>query len=126
MMSIGETARQAGLRASTLRYYESIGLLPEAARISGRRHYDESVLQRLEVIRTGQRAGFTLDELRLLFDDMLVGAGWHELVQRKLHDLNALLNNVQRMKRLLEDIMECDDTALAECIYLTGQKHQEQ
>jgi len=125
MMSIGETARQAGIRPSALRYYESIGLLPEAVRVGGRRHYDESVLQRLAVIRTGQRAGFTLDELRLLFDDVLAGARWHDLIQRKLGELNALLNNVQSMKRLLEDIMECDDAALAECIYLTGQKHRE-
>lgn len=130
MMSIGEAARQAGIRPSTLRYYESIGLLPTAARISGRRHYDASVLQRLEIIRTAQQAGFTLDELRILFDEILAsaspGARWHDLLQRKLQELNTLLNNVLSMKRLLEDIRECDDAQLAECIYLTGQKHRSQ
>ena len=128
MMSIGEIARQAGMRPSTLRYYESIGLLPVPARVSGRRFYDSSILQRLEIIRTGQQAGFSLDELRVLFDEVLEssapGATWHGLIQRKLQELNTLLNNVQSMKRLLEDIMECDDAALAECIYLTGQKHK--
>jgi MerR family redox-sensitive transcriptional activator SoxR len=127
-MSIGETARQAGIRPSTLRYYESIGLLPEAARVGGRRRYDASVLQRLEIIRTAQQAGFTLAELRILFDEILAGtspgARWHNLIQRKLQELNALLHNIQSMKHLLEDIMECDDEQLAECIYSTGQKHK--
>jgi MerR family redox-sensitive transcriptional activator SoxR len=127
MMSIGEAARQAGIRPSTLRYYESIGLLPTAARISGRRHYDASIVQRLEIIRTAQQAGFTLDELRILFDEILSpGARWHDLLQRKLQELNTLLNNVLSMKRLLEDIRECEDAQLEECIYLTGQKHKAQ
>ncbi|MEP7294406.1 MAG: MerR family transcriptional regulator, partial [Chloroflexota bacterium] len=73
-LTISEVARQAGVRTSTLRYYESIGLLPEPARISGRRHYDADVLQRLEIIRTAQQAGFTLAELRVLFDDVLGSA----------------------------------------------------
>jgi MerR family redox-sensitive transcriptional activator SoxR len=127
-MLIGEVARQAGIRPSALRYYESIGLLPEPARVSGRRRYDASILQRLEIIRTAQQAGFTLDELRVLLDDILANTPpsveWHDLIQRKLKELSALLDNIQRMKHLLEDIMECDDTQLAECIYLTGQRYK--
>jgi hypothetical protein len=37
--------------------------------------------------------------------------------------MNRLLLNVQSMKSLLEDIMDCDDASLAECILLTGQQH---
>ncbi len=39
-LSIGEVARQVGLRTSAIRYYESVRLLPEAERISGRRRYE--------------------------------------------------------------------------------------
>ena len=39
-MSIGELARRAGIRASAIRYYESIGLMPSPIRSSGRRQYD--------------------------------------------------------------------------------------
>ena len=67
------------MRTSTLRYYESIGLLPAPQRVSGRRRYDAGVLQRLEIIRTAQQAGFTLAELRVLFDDILT-----ERVARRL------------------------------------------
>ncbi len=127
-LSISEVARRSGIRPSALRYYESLGLLPVPARVSGRRVYDEAVLQRLEIIRTAQEAGFTLAELRALFDDVLASASpaarWHDLVQRKHRDLSRMLLNVASMKLLLEEIMRCDDAELADCIFHTGQKHR--
>jgi MerR family redox-sensitive transcriptional activator SoxR len=127
-LSISQVAHEAGVRPSTLRYYESIGLLPAPARISGRRRYEPGILQRLEIIRTAQQAGFTLAELRVLFDDILTNAApsarWHDLIQYKLQELNRLLLNVQSMKALLEDIMRCDGDELEDCIYVTGQKYK--
>ena len=43
-LSIGEVALRAGLNPSAIRYYERIGLLPDAERVSGQRRYDETVL----------------------------------------------------------------------------------
>lgn len=63
-LTIGETARRAGVRPSALRYYESVGLLDAPRRISGRRRYDSQVLNRLSVIRLAQDAGFTIAEIR--------------------------------------------------------------
>ena len=127
-MSISQVTQRTGMRPSALRYYEEIGLLSPTRRVGGRRHYDEAVLQRLALIRTGQQAGFTLAELRILLSNVLdagsASAGWHEMVDRKLREMDALLRNVESMKRLLEDIRECDDASLAECIVLTGQKHR--
>ena len=126
-LSITQVTQQTGLRPSTLRYYEEIGLLRPTRRISGRRQYDESVLQRLALIQTGQQAGFTLAELGTLLNNVLDAesdsADWHELVARKLTEMDILQQNIKRMKGLLEDIMDCDDSTLAECIVLTGQKH---
>lgn len=128
-LSIGEVAKHAGMLPTTLRYYESIGLLPNPIRKSGRRCYDASVFQRLEMIRTAQQAGFTLAEVRVLFDECLWNdaptAKWNHLIQRKLAEINAMLVNIQSMKRLLEDIQRCDNEHLAECIYETGQKHSQ-
>jgi DNA-binding transcriptional MerR regulator len=50
MLSIGEVSTISGLRPSALRYYEEAGLIAPVARISGRRHYEVSVLNRLRVI----------------------------------------------------------------------------
>ncbi|MBZ0288459.1 MAG: MerR family transcriptional regulator [Anaerolineae bacterium] len=126
-ISIEQLTRQTGLRPSKLRYYEEVGLLHPARRVGGRRQYDESVYQRLALIQTGQQAGFTLAELRVLLDNITDagagGADWHDLIARKLVEMDALLRDIQSMKRLLQDIMDCDDASLAECIVLTGQKH---
>lgn len=126
-LSISQVARQAGVRTSAIRYYESIGLLPLPPRRSGHRYYDEGVLQRLAIIHTAQQAGFTLAEMRLLFNDILTNPAptphWQALIQRKLQEMNTMLANIQSMKGLLEAIMQCDDPELADCIYQTGQQY---
>jgi DNA-binding transcriptional MerR regulator len=126
-MSISQVTQATGLPPSTLRYYEEIGLLSPTGRVGGRRQYDDSVLQRLALIKTGQQAGFTLAEVSVLLNNALDAdsseAGWQALVDRKLKEMDVLLHNIQRMKHLLEDLMDCEDDTLAECIVLTGQKY---
>ena len=126
-ITISQVARQTGLRTSTLRYYEEIGLLPAAPRRSGQRVYDSSILQRLAVIHTAQQAGFSLSEIALLVNDILPGSSpnpqWHDLLQRKLIELHELQSHVERMRNLLEDVMRCDDSQLNDCILQTGQRH---
>ncbi|MCT2020283.1 heavy metal-responsive transcriptional regulator [Kocuria marina] len=64
-MKIGELAQLSGVTTKTIRYYESIGVLPEPARTtSGYRDYDESFVDRLTFIRSAQRLGVSLDEVR--------------------------------------------------------------
>jgi DNA-binding transcriptional MerR regulator len=57
--TIGQVAAQAGVAASTIRYYEEIGLLPAAQRVNGQRRYEEEILQRLGIIRLAQQADFS-------------------------------------------------------------------
>src|SRR5216110_2503654 len=64
-LSIGEVARQAGLAASALRYYERAGLLPAPPRRSRQRRYTEAVFGRISLIRLTLEAGFTIGETRL-------------------------------------------------------------
>ncbi|HLJ33387.1 MAG TPA: MerR family transcriptional regulator, partial [Ktedonobacteraceae bacterium] len=66
-LTIGEVARKAGIRTSTLRYYESVGLLPEPRRVyGGHRRYDASIFELLAILRLAQQADFTIAEMRLL------------------------------------------------------------
>ena len=126
-ITISQVARQTGLRTSTLRYYEEIGLLPIASRRGGQRIYDTSILQRLAVIHTAQQAGFFLSEIAILVNDILPNKApnpqWQDLVQRKLIELNELQSHVEQMRNLLEDVMHCDDAELNDCIFQTGQRH---
>lgn len=127
-LSIGQVAQRAGVATSTLRYYEDIGLLAPSARISGRRQYDESVFQRLALIQTGQRAGFTLAEVGVLLNNVLNAEArgdddWQALAHRKLDEMDAMQRNIERMKGLLQDMIACDESGLADCIVSTGQRH---
>jgi MerR family redox-sensitive transcriptional activator SoxR len=116
---IGEVAKRAGLKASAIRYYERIGLLPEAERLSGRRHYDSSVLDRLAVIGLAQEAGFTLAETKVLLNgfsgDTAPSARWQKLAQTKLPEVEALIARARGMKRLLEEGLDCECLSLEQC-----------
>jgi MerR family copper efflux transcriptional regulator len=64
-MRIGDLAGRAGLTVKTLRFYETAGVLPEAARTpAGYRDYDDSALSRLRFVKGAQAAGLTLAEIR--------------------------------------------------------------
>ncbi|MDT0120116.1 MULTISPECIES: heavy metal-responsive transcriptional regulator [Kocuria] len=64
-MKIGELAQLSGVSTKTIRYYESIGVLPEPARTtSGYRDYEQSFVDRLTFIRSAQRLGVSLEEIR--------------------------------------------------------------
>jgi MerR family redox-sensitive transcriptional activator SoxR len=118
-MIIGEVAQKTGVPASTLRYYESIGLIPAPPRISGRRHYDEGVLQRMAIIRVARQTGWTLDEIKELLHGMpeqaTPSAQWRALATHKIEELDALIERTQEMKRILEDSLACVCNDLDEC-----------
>lgn len=66
-VSIGEAARQSGVKVPTIRYYEQIGLLPQAPRSEGnRRHYGPADLRRLAFIRHARELGFEIEAIRTL------------------------------------------------------------
>ena len=118
-MSIGELARRSGLTASTIRYYEEVGLVPRPARTSGRRVFDEEVLDRLLVIAVAKEAGFTLREIRQLFNGFTAatpaGARWQKLATDKLAELDALTKRIETMKMLLREALRCGCIDLVAC-----------
>lgn len=57
-MTIGEVAKRSGLRPSAIRYYESVGILPEPERVHGRRRCDPDVLHVLHAVGVARAAGF--------------------------------------------------------------------
>src|SRR5436309_2525630 len=119
-LTIGEVAKQAGIKASAIRYYESVGILPQPQRLHGHRRYDSGVLSRLTLIGVAQQAGFTIAEIHRLFEgfdgDVPASARWQELAHQKLIEVNALIAHAQDMKRLLEEgLLRCVCITLEEC-----------
>jgi len=89
-LTISQVARQLRLRPSAIRYYEKIGLLPHAERLSGQRRYDASVLYRLAIIQRARQLGLSLSEIRHLFfgfrDVTRPSTRWRTLSQKYLRN----------------------------------------
>jgi DNA-binding transcriptional MerR regulator len=119
IMTIGEVARQAGLRASAIRYYEKAGLLPRPGRISGRRRYDDGILELLAVLEHAKACGFTLAETRQLFgglrNERPVSERWRNLACEKIAELDALASRIAAMRGLLERIQRCRCLDVRQC-----------
>ena len=118
-LPIGEVARRAGLRPSAIRYYESIGLLPEPGRTTGRRRYSPETLRTLSVIAAGQRAGLSLSEVRELLaasnGDGGVSERLRAIAHRKLPEVQALIERAQLVRQWLEAAADCRCPTLEEC-----------
>jgi MerR family transcriptional regulator, redox-sensitive transcriptional activator SoxR len=114
---IGELAERAGLAPSAIRYYESIGLLPEPYRVSGQRRYGDDTLKRLEFIAAAQRAGFTLREITELSEGFDVSA----LAKRKLPEAQAELRLARERKKWLDAAASCDCASPDECTLFEGE-----
>ena len=118
-VSIGEIAQRMGLRPSAIRFYESEQLLEPARRRGGRRVYDESVCERLSLIQLARRAGFTIAEIRHLFRGFPAGATagerWRELVESKQEEIRDRMQELSRMKEILDLLEDCDCPDLEVC-----------
>jgi MerR family transcriptional regulator, redox-sensitive transcriptional activator SoxR len=118
-LGIGEVARISGRAASAIRYYESIGLLAEPVRVSGRRRYPADVLRSLAVIDTAQRAGLTLDDIRLLLqasaEDADAVEQLREVAERRLPVLREAIARAELVKEWLEQAADCCCPTLETC-----------
>jgi MerR family redox-sensitive transcriptional activator SoxR len=118
-MTIGEVSRRTGVRASALRYYESMKLLAAPHRVSGRRQYGTDVLDSVRVIQLAQAAGFSINEIRVLLRGFSAAtppsARWKALAEQKLVEVSSLADRINRMHRLLEKCLACECPQLADC-----------
>lgn len=63
LLTVGEIARRSGFTASTVRYYDELGLLSAARTLGGQRRFQRSSLYRLALIRAARNMGLSLDEI---------------------------------------------------------------
>ena len=121
-MRIGEVAEQAGVTTKTLRYYETIGLLPSADRTpSGYRSYGPDALERVRFIRDAQATGLSLTEIQSVLELKSHGQRSCEhtraLLHRHLDELDAQIARLQAARHELAHLVErADDTDPADCV----------
>jgi MerR family redox-sensitive transcriptional activator SoxR len=108
-LTIGEVAQRSGLRTSAIRYYEKIGLLPKAPRVNGRRLYDETILERLAVIRFARRVGIGITDTTKLLDGSPARPPperWRKLAHEKMMEIDRLIAEASVVRKLLLDTLD--------------------
>lgn len=108
-MKIGELAQRAHSSAETIRYYEKIGLLPQAQRLDNNyRHYTNAHLERLRFIRNCRSLDMTHEEIR-----QLLGFIDHPeqncepvtcLVNEHLNHVDQRIHELQRLREQLQQL----------------------
>ena len=115
-MDIAEVARRAGVPASTLRYYEEKRLIRSVGRSGLRRVFDRGVLERLALISLGRAAGFSLEEIAVLFADDEPGRpASRALAQAKLAEIDSQMALLARAREVVEWGMACTCPSIDAC-----------
>lgn len=118
-ITIGELASKAGLNTSTIRYYEQIGLLPEADRENGQRRYDESIFDKISLINGGKQVGFSLDEIKHIVaegkTDKKLAQVWKKVSPAKIEEINEQIKLLEAKKNILEESQNCNCESLSSC-----------
>lgn len=111
-MTISELARNAGVSAETIRYYQRIGLLRTPRRPShGFRAYDGDDALRLRFVRHGQTLGFTLGEIAALLQLTSTDCQQAEqIAKERLRGVQDRIIALRRLEAALErTVMECEE-----------------
>ncbi|MFN2617603.1 MAG: MerR family transcriptional regulator [Thermoleophilaceae bacterium] len=117
-LTIGEVAREAGVRSSAIRYYERVGVLPTPARCGGQRRYSPETIRMLRVIDVAKRAGFSLDDAKLLLSTAGGTPAYEQLRElslRKLPEVEELIERAQAMRQWLTTASGCNCETLDVC-----------
>jgi MerR family redox-sensitive transcriptional activator SoxR len=108
-LSIGKLAAKADVNSSTIRYYESIGLLPSPERKNGQRRYSENILQ---------QTGFTIQEITILlegFETLPPSERWEQMAREKRNELIEKKRQIISMIQILDDGLSCKCLTWSDC-----------
>jgi DNA-binding transcriptional MerR regulator len=114
-LDIGEVVQRSGVRASTLRFYEEKGLISSIGRRGLRRLFDSGVLERLVLISLGRAAGFSLDEIALMFGSDGGPRIDKQMLTAKAEDLDRTIRQLSAMRDGLRHAAACPAPSHMEC-----------
>ncbi len=115
LLDIGVIAERSGVKPSTLRYYEELGLIDAPVRHGLRRQFDEEALTQLALIALGKSAGFSLTEIKGMFGK----DGAPDLPRDTLHAradaIDRQMRNLATLRDALRHVADCPAERHMEC-----------
>lgn len=119
-MDISEVARRSGVPASTLRYYEKVGLIRSTGPQGVRRRFAPTVLDQLALIALGQAAGLSLDEVGSMLSPAGAVSIDRQLLAAKADDIDATIKQLRAVSRGLRHAAACPAPSHAQCPTFQG------
>lgn len=114
-VDIAEVVQQSGVPASTLRFYEEKGLIASTGRRGLRRLFDAGVLERLALIALGRAAGFSLDEIALMFAADGRPRIDRQMLAARAEELDRTIRKLSVMRDGLRHAAACPAPSHMEC-----------
>ena len=114
-LDIAEVAQQSGIPASTLRFYEEKGLIRSIGRRGLRRLFDAGALERLALISLGRSAGFSLEEISVMFGPDGRPRINRQMLTAKAEELDKTNRKLSAMRDGLRHAAECPAPSHMEC-----------
>lgn len=123
--AIGVAAKLSGVNIETIRYYEREGIVPKAERSSnGRRTYDAEAVSRLRFVKRCRELGFPIADIRTLMSlsDQAAGTCYEvrKLSKANLVSVSSKIEDLNRMKSALEELVTSCDSGQTECPMLNN------
>lgn len=118
--TINEVAEITGITAYTLRYYESIGVLPTPARTRGSRRYSDQDVQLISFIQGLKQTGMKLSEIALFMEDgcILSPRGeqqdWTNVLEKRIR---ILTEHMKELDARMQEVARVKAAAAAKCAY---------
>ncbi len=110
-MLISELAKRTEITIHTLRYYENYGLFSgatdQAVKTNNYKQYDESLVEKIQLIKEAKEIGFTLSEIKHLLEDwfgnQLSPEKKIEVLNLKIKEIETKISQFQQVKKMLLD-----------------------
>lgn len=119
-LGIGQVAERSGVAASALRFYEAEGLITSERNAAGQRRFKRDVLRRVAVIKTAQRLGIPLKEIKAAFAALPAHSSptardWQRLSRNWQRQLSIRIEQLTRLRDQLDDCIGCGCLSLQSC-----------
>jgi len=119
-LAIGEVASRSGVAVSTVHFYEAKGLIQSIRTEGNQRRFPALVLRRIAIIKVAQRAGISLEEIKITLesyppDSKLTAKQWQKLSLGWRSNMNERIERLTRLRDELDQCIGCGCLSLQDC-----------
>ena len=115
MIDIATLAKQTGIPAHTLRYYETRGLIAPVSRSGLKRVFADDVVLKLQLIQLGQQVGMSLDDINLAFGLNADMAVKRSALAQQAATVASQIQQLQTVQTLLQHLLACPHEQHLDC-----------